>query len=140
MKDAKVRHRALPASILQDVTQFVPPALYTRAARGVAQISSTLRPPLNVVVSNVPGPPIPLYMAGAELVAHYPVSVITDGIGLNITCMSYRDHVDFGIVADHEQVDDIWPMMEAVRDALDELDEVICSRSQRFARDPVAVS
>jgi WS/DGAT/MGAT family acyltransferase len=140
MKEAKVRHRALPASILQDVTRFVPPALYTRAARGVAQISSTLRPPLNVVISNIPGPPIPLYIAGAELVAHYPVSVITDGVGLNITCMSYRDHIDFGIVADHDQVDDIEPMMEAVREALDELDEVICGRRQRFVRDPVAVS
>ena len=138
MREAKDRHRALPASILQDVTQFVPPALYTRAARGIMQLSAGLRPALNVVISNVPGPPIPLYMAGAELVAHYPVSVITDGAGLNITCMSYRDHIDFGIVADHDQVDDVWPLMDAIHDALDELDDVVCGRRAQYPRDPVA--
>ena len=138
MSEAKDRHRALPASILQDVTQFVPPALYTRAARGIMQLSAGLRPALNVVISNVPGPPIPLYLAGAEMVAHYPVSVITDGAGLNITCMSYRDHIDFGIVADHDQVDDVWPLMDAIHDAVDELDDVVCGRRTRFARDPVA--
>jgi diacylglycerol O-acyltransferase len=46
-------------------------------------------------------------MAGAQLVANYPVSVITDGMGLNITVMSYCGHLDFGIVADREQMPDV---------------------------------
>jgi diacylglycerol O-acyltransferase / wax synthase len=43
------------------------------------------------------------------------VSVIVDGVGLNITVMSYRDHLDFGIVADREQVDDVWSMLDGLR-------------------------
>ena len=131
MAGAKDRHRALPATLLQDVTQFVPPAIFARATRVVTQLSALprVRPALNLVISNVPGPREPLYMAGAKMVANYPVSVITDGVGLNITCMSYLDHVDFGIVVDRDVVDDVWPLMDAVREALNEFDEVICGRS-----------
>jgi WS/DGAT/MGAT family acyltransferase len=130
LKGAKDRHKALPATLLQDVTQFVPPAVFARAARVVTQLSALprVRPALNLVISNVPGPREPLYCAGAQMVANYPVSVITDGVGLNITCMSYLDHVDFGIVVDREQVDDAWPLLDAVRGALDEFEEVICGR------------
>ena len=132
MKAAKDRHRALPATLLQDVTQFVPPAIHARATRVVTQLSALprVRPALNLVISNVPGPREPLYSAGATMVANYPVSVIADGVGLNITCMSYLDHVDFGIVVDREQVDDAWPLFEAVRHALDEFHEVTCGETQ----------
>jgi WS/DGAT/MGAT family acyltransferase len=130
LKAAKERHRALPASLLQDVTQFIPAAVFARATRVVTQLSSLprVRPALNLVISNVPGPREPLYMAGAQLVSNYPVSVVTDGVGLNITCMSYRDHVDFGIVVDRDMVDDAWPLMDAVREALDEFEEVVGGR------------
>ena len=63
------------------------------------------------MISNVPGPQFPLYMAGARLEAHYPVSVITDGMGLNITVMSYLGHMDFGIVADRDQMPDVEKLM-----------------------------
>jgi diacylglycerol O-acyltransferase / wax synthase len=127
---AKSHHRALPATLMQDATQFIPPAVHALATRLVMRIgaSGPVRPPLNLVISNVPGPRIPLYMGGAQLVAHYPVSAIAHGAGLNITCMSYLDHVDFGVVVDREQVDDAWPLMDGLRDALGELDEVICGK------------
>jgi diacylglycerol O-acyltransferase / wax synthase len=134
LKVAKTRHKALPANILQDATRFVPPALFTRAARVIASMSAGVQPPLNFVISNVPGSPAPLYMAGARLVANYPVSVIIDGVGLNITCLSYRDHVDFGIVADREMIDDAWPIMGAVSSALDDLDSVVCGSGGRRVR------
>lgn len=127
MRAAKSRHRAVPASLLQDVTQFIPPAVFARAARVTAQLTAGIAPPLNLVISNVPGPSMPLYCAGAQLQAHFPVSVVTDGVGLNITCMSYRDHIDFGIVVDRDMVDDAWPLMLAHREALEELDAVICN-------------
>jgi diacylglycerol O-acyltransferase len=47
-------------------------------------------------------------------------------VGLNITVLSYRDHIDFGIVADREQVDDTWSMIRGAAEALDELEEVVC--------------
>jgi diacylglycerol O-acyltransferase len=126
MRAAKDRHNALPANLMQDATQFIPPALMSRASRVVAELAEVARPPLNLVISNVPGPREPLYLAGAELIANYPVSVIIDGVGLNITVLSYRDHLDFGVVADREQLDDAWPLMRRLTEALDEIEDVIC--------------
>jgi hypothetical protein len=57
-------------------------------------------------------------MAGARLVANYPVSVITDGMGLNITLMSYCGMVDFGIVADRDQMPDAHLLMGWLQDEL----------------------
>jgi diacylglycerol O-acyltransferase / wax synthase len=128
LKSAKERHNALPAQLLTDATAFIPPAVAALAARTTVGILSRTRPPLNLVISNVPGPRDPLYLAGARLEAHFPVSVVMDGVGLNITVMSYRDHLDFGIVADREQVDDVWGLMEGAGRALEELESVICGR------------
>lgn len=121
LKVAKERHKALPASFLTDATNFIPPALHARAARVSAEMMGRGRTPLNVVISNVPGPPVTLYSAGAELLHNYPVSVITDGVGLNMTVLSYRDSVDFGITADRASIPDAWPLMEAVTRSLDGL-------------------
>ena len=128
LKGAKERHRAMPATLLQDATQFIPPAVLARAGRVVTQLAAApqVRPALNLVISNVPGPRVPLYCGGAKLVANYPVSVIADGVGLNITCMSYLDHVDFGIVVDREQVDDAWPLMDSLHAALEEFEASVC--------------
>jgi WS/DGAT/MGAT family acyltransferase len=121
MRMAKERHKALPAHLLQDATQFIPPAVFSRAARMTFSLAATRKPIWNLVVSNVPGPQFPLYMAGAELVANYPVSVITDGMGLNITVMSYCGHLDFGIVADREQIRDVWKLIDWLEESLAEL-------------------
>jgi diacylglycerol O-acyltransferase len=121
LKVAKERYKALPASLLTDASNFIPPALHARAARVSAEMMGRLRSPVNVAISNVPGPAATLYCAGAELLANFPVSVITDGVGLNITVFSYRGNVDFGITADRASIPDAWPLMEALTRALDEL-------------------
>jgi diacylglycerol O-acyltransferase / wax synthase len=122
LADMKERHKALPAELLQDANHFIPPAVFHRAARLTFRLSTGVgRPSWNLVVSNVPGPQFPLYMAGAKLIANYPVSVITDGMGLNITVMSYNGQMDFGIVADRDQMPDVGRLMERLREELDEL-------------------
>jgi WS/DGAT/MGAT family acyltransferase len=117
----KERHRALPAELLKDVNHFIPPAVFSRAARVTFALSSGApgRPTWNLVISNVPGPQFPLYCAGARLEAHYPVSVITDGMGLNITVMSYCGKLDFGLVADRDQMPDLWSVMDWLGEELD---------------------
>jgi diacylglycerol O-acyltransferase len=119
----KERHRALPAGLLQDANNFIPPAVFARAARLTFRLATSRpgRPTWNLVISNVPGPPVPLYCAGARLVANYPVSVITDGMGLNITVMSYCGSLDFGIVADRDQMPDVNKLIGWLGDALEEL-------------------
>ncbi len=123
MRSAKEHHKAVPASLMQDATLFVPPAIHARASRVTLRLSArnAVSPIFNVVISNVPGSPTPLYSAGARLIANYPVSAVTDGMGLNITVLSYEDRLDFAIVADREQVPDAWPLMDALGSALDEL-------------------
>ncbi len=64
-------------------------------------------PPFNLVVSNVPGPNVPVYLGGAKLLAHYPVSVLTDGLGLNITVVGYLGQLHFGLAGCRELVPDI---------------------------------
>jgi WS/DGAT/MGAT family acyltransferase len=129
LSSAKARHAAVPAELLTDATAFIPPAVAALAARTTVDVMSRTRPPLNLVISNVPGPRDPLYCAGAQLQASFPVSVVIDGVGLNITVMSYRDHMDFGIIADREQVDDVWSLMRSAEESLRELEEIICGRS-----------
>jgi WS/DGAT/MGAT family acyltransferase len=121
--EMKERHKALPAELLQDANHFIPPAVFARAARLTFRLSTSRpgRPTWNLVISNVPGPQFPLYCAGAKLVANYPVSVITDGMGLNITVMSYCGHLDFGLVADRDQMPDLAKLLGWLGDALDEL-------------------
>ncbi|MFN7220159.1 MAG: WS/DGAT/MGAT family O-acyltransferase [Burkholderiales bacterium] len=58
----------------------------------------------NVVISNVPGPPVPLYMAGARMTAYYPVSIVTHGLALNITIHSYAGNLDYGLIAAKKEV------------------------------------
>jgi WS/DGAT/MGAT family acyltransferase len=119
----KERHRALPATLLQDANHFIPPAVFHRAAQLSFRVTSGSagRPNWNLVISNVPGPQFPLYCAGARLVAQYPVSVITDGMGLNITVMSYDGDLDFGLVADRDQMPDLWSVIDGLRASVDEL-------------------
>ena len=114
LAEMKQRHSALPAELLQDANHFIPPAVFSRAARATFALTSAQRgrPTWNFVVSNVPGPQFPLYCAGAKLVANYPVSVVTDGMGLNITVMSYCGKLDFGIVSDRDQMPDLWSMID----------------------------
>jgi hypothetical protein len=61
----------------------------------------------NVAISNVPGPQLPLYLAGAELTAYYPVSIVTHGLALNITIVSYNGALDFGLVACRKAMPDL---------------------------------
>jgi diacylglycerol O-acyltransferase / wax synthase len=123
LRTMKERHRALPAELLQDANNFVPPAVFSRAARLTFALatSGAGRPTWNLVISNVPGPQFPLYLAGARLVANYPVSVVTDGMGLNITVMSYNGAMDFGLVSDRDQMPDLGLLMGWLADELEAL-------------------
>ncbi len=121
LRAAKEHQQALPARLLIDATQFIPPALFARASRATFSLAAMRTPVWNLVVSNVPGPQFPLYCVGARVAATYPISVITDGMGLNITVMSYCGHLDFGIVADREEIPDVWHLIGWLRESLAEL-------------------
>jgi diacylglycerol O-acyltransferase len=122
MRSVKDQHGAIPAGLLADVTQFAMPALANQAWRLSAKLRLMERVnPFNLFVSNVPGPNVPLYYAGAELLAYYPVSALFDGQGLNITVMSYRGNLYFGLVSCPLLVPDLDVMADFLGDELQEL-------------------
>ena len=129
LRGAKDRHQAMPANLLTDATSFIPPAVASLAARTTMEVMGRTRPPRERRDLQRAGPRSPLFLAGAKLEANYPVSVVIDGVGLNITVMSYLDHLDFGIVADRDQVDDVWTLMDRLGDALDELTEAVLGKA-----------
>jgi WS/DGAT/MGAT family acyltransferase len=121
---AKERHKAIPADLLSEVTNFIPPALFARAGRTTTALGASprFRPHVNLVISNVPGSRVPLYVAGARLEAQYPASLVTDGMGLNITVFSYQDRLDVGIVGDRDLAPDLDLILDAMRTDLAELE------------------
>lgn len=114
---------AVPANVLADYSEFAMPAVAARAARAVTRAgwARRFRAPWNVVISNVPGPQFPLYLAGAQLRHVFPVSAIIDGSGLNITLQSYLGSLDFGLVADRDMAPDLWDLMGLIQSELDAL-------------------
>jgi WS/DGAT/MGAT family acyltransferase len=126
MEVAKHAHNATPATLLQDFAQFAPPAVAARAARLVFRNGRAGRmTPFNMVISNIPGPNFPLYLAGARLEGHYPVSAIVEGMAVNITLHSYLGNLCFGIVTDREIVPDTWELMQFLTDEVDVLEEAL---------------
>src|SRR5882672_1658702 len=69
------------------------------ALYGRARLAERLPNFANLAISNVPGPGVPLYLAGAELLAHYPTSIIVHGVALNVTVQSYNGQLCFGCIA-----------------------------------------
>lgn len=119
-REAKEMQNAIGAEMLQDFAQFMPPTLFNRAMRlySSLNLADRHRPIHNLVVSNVPGPPIPLYAAGARVVGIYPFGPLLEGAGLNFTVLSNMGNVDFGVIACRELVPDVWDLAEGFQEAV----------------------
>ena len=137
---AKSDHDLIGARTLTDWAEWAAPRTFGLAARLYGSMNESLRPVHNLVISNVPGPPFPLYLGGAELVAAYPMGPIMDGAGLNITVLSYRDHIDIGFMADRELVPDVWDLAAAVEPAFDELVSLAETRNPTLVKSAAPVT
>jgi WS/DGAT/MGAT family acyltransferase len=136
MAEAKEQQRAIGADTLQEWSEFAAPAVLGRAARLYSRmnLADAHRPLFNVTISNVPGPPFPLYSAGAKLLANYPVGPIMEGGALNMTVMSYLDQLDFGLLACPDALDDVWSLADGLHTALAELVEATGITARDIAR------
>jgi WS/DGAT/MGAT family acyltransferase len=74
----------------------------------------------NLVISNVPGPQVPLYLAGAKLLTYHPMSIVIHGTALNITIQTYAGWVDFGVIADKSAVPQVQDLTQALVQAFEE--------------------
>ncbi|BBZ03961.1 diacylglycerol O-acyltransferase [Mycolicibacterium chitae] len=119
---AKEHSSAIAASLLQDWSQFAAPAVFGAAMRVYAGTRLTeARPVHNLVLSNVPGPQVPLYFLGAEVKALYPLGPIFHGSGLNITVMSLNGALDVGLISCPELLPDLWDLADDFATGMDEL-------------------
>ena len=87
------------------------------SAYGTSGMASRLPMVANLVISNVPGPPVPLYLAGAQFLSFHPLSIIIHGLALNITIQTYAGKVDFGIVADKQALPHARDLAKAIEAA-----------------------
>ncbi len=122
-KAAKAYHAVLKEHPVGSIGEAAPPFLIGGLLRSayVSHVLTYLPGMLNTLVSNVPGPPIPLYIAGARLCGIFPTSVILEGMGLNITVFTFEDRVDFGLHVDPSLVPDPWQLSARIPAALAEL-------------------
>lgn len=119
---AKQSNAGIGATLLQDWLQFAGPMVFRLAMAVYAKSRFTERKPLhNVVVSNVPGPQIPLYFQGCRVLAQYPLGPLFPGSGLNITVMSLTGKLNIGITSCPDLFPDLWEMADDFDAAMKEL-------------------
>lgn len=123
---AKDQHRVLGEDLFSELATLGVPAVLGPIGRVVRGLGLTRRfPSFNVVVSSFAGPSFPLYCGGAELIAHHPFGPIIDGTALNITAMSYRGQVGFGLLGCRDAVPDIDLVARLIPDSLHQLTKAV---------------
>lgn len=126
MSAVKGRFATSSGSWLADASETLPAPLASLATRAAIQFTPRSMLPINLIISNVPGPQFPLYLGGCRVLGCYPVSVISDlSGGLSITVLSYDGRLDVGILVCPDLVPDAWKLIDYMRDALTELEDLV---------------
>jgi diacylglycerol O-acyltransferase / wax synthase len=117
---AKDQEQRAGGDLLEGLTRALPPVLFSAVMRGAGllRVFDRIRPPFNLVVSTVVLPDLPLWWAGCPMVEVYPAGPVVDGIGLNVTAMTYRGTVHFGLVACPRQVPDVQGVASLLEDEI----------------------
>lgn len=127
---AKEQARAGGKGIME-MLQLMPPLLVNAMVNFSPPDKAVSMNGTNLLVSNVRGSPWPMYMAGAKVTATYPMSILAPGMGINVTCMSYIDKVDFGITVEPAMFPDPWRLVDGLQDALKEYLALTRKKSSR---------
>ena len=99
-----------------------------------ARVADRLPAIANVTISNVPGPTVPLYMAGAKMLTNYPTSIVVHGVALNITVQTYNESLEFGLIACGEAMPEVAELARHVQAAFDEFQALPASVEEEAAK------
>jgi diacylglycerol O-acyltransferase / wax synthase len=116
MKDLKSSGQAVGAQVLTTLGEFAPPTVLAQAARLVARQRA-----FNLVVTNVPGPQIPLYSLGRRMLEVYPVIPLSDNTSIGIALFSYDGSIGFGLIGDYDLASDLAVLAEGIEKSTAEL-------------------
>ncbi len=116
MDGLKKNNQAVAADALTAVQNFAPPNVLAQASR--INFSTRL---FNLLVTNVPGPQIPLYLMGRQMLDAFPIPFLAENHGLAVAVMSYNGRINFGILADYDAVPDVQVIADSLADARDDL-------------------
>ena len=129
MRDLKDSKQALGAEVLAGAQNFAPPTILGVASR--LNFSTRL---FNLIVTNVPGPQVPLYVLGREMETVFPIAFLPREHGLAIAIISYNGWLNFGLLGDYDAVPDLEQIGEHVEEAIDELVALAKAERQEPAR------
>jgi diacylglycerol O-acyltransferase / wax synthase len=135
MDGLKESKQAVGAATLAAVNNLAPPTILAQASR--LNFSTRL---FNLIVTNIPGPQVPLYVLGHRLVDLFPVAFLPDHHALAVAIMSYNGGIDYGLLGDYDALPDIDVIAEGIDASLAELLAVARGRAERAARAPRANS
>jgi WS/DGAT/MGAT family acyltransferase len=116
MKGLKASGQAVGAQILVSLGEFAPPTILAQAARLVSRQRA-----FNLVITNVPGPQVPLYMLGRQMQEVYPVLPLADNQTIGVALLSYNGTIGFGLLGDYDTAKDLAVLAEGVEKAVAEL-------------------
>ena len=128
MAGLKRSKQALGAEVISRFNDFAPPTLLAQASR--INFSTRL---FNLIVTNVPGPQLPLYVLGRELEEVFPVAFLPQNHALAIAIMSYNGHVGFGLLADYDSMEDFEAVSDGIADSIAELERAAGAAAKNVA-------
>ncbi len=126
MDGIKSSKKALGAEVISRFNDFAPPTLLAQASR--INFSTRL---FNLIVTNVPGPQIPLYVLGRELLDIFPVAFLPENHALAIAIMSYNGKIDFGLLGDYDAMEDVNLIAEGIEAEVKQLLEAAEASAER---------
>jgi diacylglycerol O-acyltransferase / wax synthase len=133
--DSKAYTEAIGAATLADTSRFVPYSLATAAAGLYSglHLARYHRPPFNLVITNVPGPRVPLYLGTAKLLEGYGTAPVLDGLGLILVVTSYLDTLSISVTAAHEAAPDVTRLVDDIRASFAELRDAVAAARAKGA-------
>lgn len=123
--DLKEREQAVAAATLLDLTQYAVPTLMGVAARLLHH-----QPLTNLIVTNIPGPQVPLYCLGARMIEAYPMVPLSRNLNLGVAVLSYCGTISVGLLADRDRWDDLDVLEAGIDDSFAELTKLARERKE----------
>lgn len=122
-KSAKAASASMNAVLPTDFPSIGVPWILSGMAAlfGRSKLANNMAPLANLVISNVPGPNVALYLAGAKMVTYYPVSIVTHSLALNVTVQSYNGSLDFGLIACRKVMPDLPELGKYMQKSFEEM-------------------